>query len=78
MPKAFAKLWRPLISVSRCLHSVSNPLLVHVCDFVYFQFLTEALPCNLIGMNCVLMRRYIEFVADRLLVALQQPKVLYY
>ena len=30
---------------------------------------------NLIGMNCDLMRQYIEFVADRLLVALQQPKV---
>ena len=26
-------------------------------------------------MNCVLMKQYIEFVADRLLVALQQPKV---
>ena len=39
------------------------------------QFLTDALPVNLIGMNCGLMRQYIEFVADRLLVALQQPKV---
>ena len=25
-------------------------------------------------MNCVLMKQYIAFVADRLLVALQQPK----
>ena len=39
------------------------------------QFLTDALPVNLIGMNCGLMRQYIEFVADRLLVALHQPKV---
>lgn len=39
------------------------------------EFLTEALPCALIGMNCVLMRQYIEFVADRLLVALGQQKV---
>lgn len=31
------------------------------------EFLTEALPVNLIGMNCELMCRYIEFVADRLL-----------
>ncbi|KAK3611992.1 hypothetical protein CHS0354_011652 [Potamilus streckersoni] len=31
------------------------------------EFLTEALPVNLIGMNCELMKRYIEFVADRLL-----------
>ena len=42
------------------------------------QFLTDALPVNLIGMNCGLMRQYIEFVADRLLVALQQPKVITY
>ena len=38
------------------------------------EFLTEALPVNLIGMNCGLMRKYIEFVADRLLVALACPK----
>jgi len=34
------------------------------------EFLTSALPVALIGMNSVLMKRYIEFVADRLLVAL--------
>lgn len=34
------------------------------------EFLTDALPCSLIGMNATLMNRYIEFVADRLLVAL--------
>ncbi|EPZ30757.1 Ribonucleoside-diphosphate reductase subunit M2 [Rozella allomycis CSF55] len=39
------------------------------------EFLTEALPVNLIGMNCGLMKKYIEFVADRLLVALGCPKV---
>ena len=39
------------------------------------QFLTEAIPCKLIGMNDNLMKQYIEFVADRLLVALNQPKV---
>ena len=38
------------------------------------EFLTEALPVKLIGMNCLLMRQYIEFVADRLLLALEQPK----
>lgn len=31
------------------------------------EFLTDALPVNLIGMNCDLMSQYIEFVADRLL-----------
>eukprot|EP00118_Oscarella_pearsei_P026349 m.309801 g.309801 ORF g.309801 m.309801 type:complete len:379 (+) comp47877_c0_seq1:108-1244(+) len=39
------------------------------------EFLSDALPCALIGMNVILMRQYIEFVADRLLVALGQPKV---
>ncbi|KAK7106517.1 hypothetical protein V1264_017766 [Littorina saxatilis] len=38
-------------------------------------FLTEALPCNLIGMNSELMKQYIEFVADRLLVELGCDKV---
>ena len=40
-------------------------------------FLTEALPCNLIGMNCDLMKQYIEFVADRLLLELGCDKVSY-
>ena len=34
------------------------------------EFLSDALPVSLIGMNCKLMCQYIEFVADRLLVAL--------
>jgi ribonucleoside-diphosphate reductase beta chain len=29
------------------------------------EFITEALPVGLIGMNAVLMQQYIEFVADR-------------
>ncbi|KAK9898270.1 hypothetical protein P389DRAFT_149531 [Cystobasidium minutum MCA 4210] len=38
------------------------------------EFLTKALPVKLIGMNDVLMCQYIEFVADRLLVALGNEK----
>ena len=38
------------------------------------EFLSDALPVSLIGMNCKLMCQYIEFVADRLLVALGSPK----
>lgn len=34
------------------------------------EFITEALPCALIGMNAQLMSQYIEFVADRLLIDL--------
>ena len=39
------------------------------------EFLTVALPVNLIGMNCSLMKQYIEFVADRLLEDLGLNKV---
>jgi len=38
------------------------------------QFITESLPCELIGMNAKLMCQYIEFVADRLLLQLGYPK----
>ncbi|MBN8702306.1 MAG: ribonucleotide-diphosphate reductase subunit beta [Bacteroidetes bacterium] len=39
------------------------------------EFVTDALPVRLIGMNADMMRQYIEFVADRLLVALGCDKV---
>jgi ribonucleoside-diphosphate reductase beta chain len=39
------------------------------------EFVTDALPVSLIGMNAKLMCQYIEFVADRLLVALGYPKI---
>merc|ERR1711923_120496 len=39
------------------------------------EFLTEALPVRLIGMNADLMVEYIKFVADRLLVELQCEKL---
>ena len=32
------------------------------------EFITESLPCKLIGMNMDLMKQYIEFIADRLLL----------
>ena len=38
------------------------------------EFVTDALPVNLIGMNAKMMREYIEFCADRLLVALGYTK----
>lgn len=39
------------------------------------EFVTDALPVKLIGMNSDLMGQYIEFVADRLLVELGNEKV---
>merc|ERR1712070_348444 len=38
-------------------------------------FICEALSCSLIGMNCEMMTKYIEYVADRLLSSLGHPKL---
>jgi ribonucleotide reductase beta subunit family protein with ferritin-like domain len=38
------------------------------------SFITESIPCALIGMNAELMKQYIEYVADRLLVQLGYAK----
>lgn len=48
-----------------------------LCDAVAIEkeFITEALPVSLIGMNADMMTDYIEFVADRLFNALGFPKV---
>jgi len=39
------------------------------------EFICDALACDLIGMNSDMMSRYIDFVADRLLVSLGHPKI---
>ncbi len=39
------------------------------------EFLTVALPVKLIGMNCEMMKTYIEFVADRLISELGFKKI---
>jgi len=48
-----------------------------ICDAVTYEkeFVSDALPVSLIGMNADLMCQYIEFVADRLLISLGQQKV---
>ncbi len=62
-------------------HVVNKPEKSRVVDIIKDavaieqEFLTEALPVAMIGMNCTLMRRYIEFVADRLLLELGCEKV---
>ncbi|DAC46949.1 MAG TPA: ribonucleoside-diphosphate reductase, partial [Candidatus Poseidoniales archaeon] len=42
---------------------------------IEIEFVTSALPVSLIGMNSILMEQYIQFVADRLLVALGASKL---
>jgi len=39
------------------------------------EFIIDSLPCDLIGMNSRQMSKYIEFVADRLLVQLGHSKI---
>ena len=39
------------------------------------EFITDALPVGLIGMNAILMQQYIEFVADRWLDELGYDKI---
>ena len=48
-----------------------------ICEAVEIekQFITESLPCHLVGMNNKLMADYIEFVADRLSTQLGYGKI---
>ena len=39
------------------------------------EFITEAIPCRMIGMNAKLMSQYIEFTADRLALQLGYDKI---
>jgi len=61
-------------------HLVNKPTKQRILDIVTdaveieCEFLTEALPVKLIGMNCDLMVEYIKFVADRLLLELECDK----
>ena len=52
------------------LHHIIGDAVKHEKEFV-----CEALSVDLIGMNSRMMSEYIEFCADRLLVALDAPKL---
>jgi ribonucleoside-diphosphate reductase beta chain len=39
------------------------------------EFITNSIPCEMIGMNAELMKQYIEFVSDRLLLQLGYDKI---
>lgn len=49
--------------------------LFHEAVDIEKEFITDAVPCQMIGMNADLMKQYIEFVADRLLVQLGYDKL---
>ena len=62
-----------LLYAKHLVHKLTQERVVEIIsDAVEIEkeFVCDALPCRLIGMNSDLMRKYIEFVADRLLIAL--------
>ena len=50
-------------------------LIVKEAVEIEIEFINQALPCRLIGMNADLMTEYIKFVADRLVVQLGYNKI---
>lgn len=66
------------ITISSLLRKKLQPekveKIVHEAVEIETEFVCEAIPCALISMNVVLMRQYIKFVADRLLVQLMSYK----
>jgi ribonucleoside-diphosphate reductase subunit M2 len=49
--------------------------IIKECVEIEIEFICDALPCRLIGMNSDLMGQYIQFVADRLCVQLGYSKI---
>lgn len=63
---------------SKCKHKLPKTKahkLIREAVKIEKEFITEALPCSLIGMNAARMGEYIQFVADRLLVSLGYEKL---
>ena len=69
-----AVLWHGNI-FSHCLVQEEVHAIVREAVELEHEFCCEALSCALVGMNAALMGRYIEYVADRLLVALGCSKL---
>ena len=42
---------------------------------IEIEFITESIPCSMLGMNNTLMSEYVKFVADRLIVQLGYTKI---
>ena len=68
-----AHLYKDLLTnklTDATVHEIVRDAVVHEKEFI-----CDALPVSLIGMNAADMSTYIEFVADRLLVQLGHPKL---
>lgn len=62
--------------VNRLLESTVHAIIRDAVE-IETEFICEALPCRLIGMNSDMMTQYIQFVADRLCVQLGYSKIYY-
>ena len=51
------------------IEAVVHAIMKNAVD-IEIEFITVALPCSLLGMNCNMMSDYVKYVADRLLVQL--------
>ena len=51
-----------------------NAIITEAVD-IEIEFITQSLPCSLLGMNQDEMKKYIKFVADRLLLQLGYKKI---
>lgn len=67
-------LYNNYLDVSeKITNSKVHNILIEACE-LEIEFVTQALPVRLLGMNQDKMVQYIKFVTDRLLVALNLPK----
>ena len=69
----FAILLYSMLS-NRLDQSIVHNLFKEAVD-IEKEFITEAIPCNLIGMNSGMMKEYIEYVCDRLLKQLDYDPI---
>ena len=67
--KIFNKLQKKAVTKSRIYEIIKEAVEIET------EFICEALPCRLIGMNSQLMTQYIQFVADRLSLQLGYDKI---
>ena len=67
-----------ILLYSKLLHSLpQHKIHMIIKEAVEIEkiFITDALPCRLIGMNSKMMKQYIEFVGDRLCLQLGYEKI---
>jgi len=69
------ELYKMLSSDERVSEEIVHAIIKDAVE-IEREFITESLPVSLIGMNCTLMKEYIEYIADRWLILLGY-KVIY-